>query len=119
MPGKKSWGLFVSLLVLGLSATAEARHVRFLGPHPIAAKHGGGYCFIEAAHLHIYSPDRPVLYQQVNNQYVFTGDPTPFGYDGDRYTYYGHHPIPVATTEPVFCLIVGPHYHPFAPPEGP
>ena len=28
----------------------------------------------------------PALYQQVGDEYVFTGDPTPFGYDGEKHT---------------------------------
>ncbi|HEY7955440.1 MAG TPA: hypothetical protein VII38_09105 [Polyangia bacterium] len=102
-----------------VSSPAEARHVRFLGPHPIAARHGGGYCYIEGPHIHAYAPDRAALYQQVGDEYVFTGDPTPFGYDGPRHVFYGHHPILTATGQPVYCLINGPHYHAFAAPEGP
>jgi hypothetical protein len=111
------------LVVVGvalLAARAEARHVRFLGPHPIAAKYGGGYCYIQAPHLHVYGPDRPALYQQVGDEYVFTGDPTPFGYEGDRHPFYGHHPVIVAgAPEPVYCLIDGPHFHAYAAPETP
>jgi hypothetical protein len=111
---------FSLVAVAALAARAEAKQVRFLGPHPVAAKYGGGYCYIEAPHLHMYTPDRPGLYQQVNDEYVFTGDPTPFGYDGDRHPFYGHHPIVVeGSPEPVYCLIEGPHYHPFAAPETP
>jgi hypothetical protein len=114
----------VSLLVAGAalvvaSRAAEARHVKFLGPHPIASKFGGGYCYIESPHLHVYAPDRPVLYQQVGDQYVFTGDPTPFGYDGDRHQFYGHHPVVTVGAEPVYCYINGPHFHAFAAPAAP
>jgi hypothetical protein len=109
---------FILLLaLLGFAATAEARHVRFLGPHPIAAKYGGGYCYLEVPHLHIYAPDHPALYQQVGDQYVFTGDPVPFGYDGDRFQYYGHHPVP--GVDGVYCYIDGPHFHPYRFPETP
>jgi hypothetical protein len=113
--------MILSLLVLAtLAARAEAKHVRFLGPHPIAARYGGGYCYIEAPHMHVYAPDRPGLYQQVGDEYVFTGDPTPFGYEGERHPFYGHHPVIVAgAAEPVYCLIDGPHYHSYVPPETP
>lgn len=112
--------LFALALVAALAARAEAKHVRFLGPHPIAAKYGGGYCYIEAPHMHVYAPDRPNLYQQVGDDYVFTGDPTPFGYEGDRHPFYGHHPVMVdGSPEPVYCLIDGPHFHPYAAPSTP
>ena len=59
MSGKKSVITLLTVAVIGVAATAEAHHVRFLGPHPIAAKYGGGYCYIEAPHLHLYGPDHP------------------------------------------------------------
>jgi len=112
--------LLALALVVAFAARAEARHVRFLGPHPIAAKYGGGYCYIEAPHMHVYGPDRPNLYQQVGDDYVFTGDPTPFGYEGDRHPFYGHHPVMVdGSPEPVYCLIDGPHFHAYAAPSTP
>jgi hypothetical protein len=109
----------LALFSLGASR-AEAAQVRYLGPHPIAAKHGGGYCYIEAPHLHLYGPDHPNLYQQVDGEYVFAADPTPFGYDGEKHPFYGHHPIVIeGATEPVYCLIEGPHFHPYAAPSTP
>jgi hypothetical protein len=109
-------------LLLTLAGRAEAKHVRYLGPHPIQNKRGGGYCYIDAPHIHAYGPDRPNLYQQVGDQYMFTGDPTPFGYDGERHTFYGHHPIVTAELPngpPVYCLLDGPHFHAYAAPETP
>jgi hypothetical protein len=117
--------LFAALLiVVGLvvgAGRAEARpsHVHFLGAHPIAAKYGGGYCYIETPHIHAYAPDHLALYQQVGDQYVFTGDPTPFGYDGDKHPFYGHHPVVTVGADPVYCYINGPHFHAFAAPEIP
>jgi hypothetical protein len=104
------------------STVVWAHPVRFLGPHPIAAKHGGGYCYIDAPHLHGYRPDRPALFQEVGGELVFTGDPTPFGFEGDRHSFYGHHPIVLpegADGQPVFCLIDGPHFHAFVAPDSP
>jgi hypothetical protein len=105
--------------VMLLGGRAEAKHARFLGAHPIAARYGGGFCYIEAPHLHAYPPDHAALYQQVGDEYVFTGDPTPFGYEGDRHPFYGHHPVVTIAGEPVYCFLDGPHSHAFAPPEGP
>jgi hypothetical protein len=107
--------LLLSLLVVG---RAEAKHAHFLGPHPIAARYGGGFCYIETPHLHIYPPDHPALYQQVGDEQVFTGDPTPFGYEGDKHPYYGHHPLAIGSGEPVYCYIDGPHFHSAPPPSG-
>ena len=111
--------IFVAVLTMSslLAGVAEARHVHFTGPHPIAAKLGGGYCYIETPHLHAYAPDHQALYQQVGDEYVFTGDPTPFGFDGERYKYYGHHPIGSANGEPIYCFIEGPHFHAVQPPD--
>jgi hypothetical protein len=109
--------VLIALPVLALARPAEARAHHFLGPHPIAAKLGGGYCYIEAPHMHIYAPDHPALYQQVDDQWVFTADPTPFGYEGERHPFYGHHPVTIVDGRPVYCYLDGPHYHPFAPPD--
>jgi hypothetical protein len=104
-------------LVLG-AGTASARPAHFLGPHPIATKFGGGYCYIEGPHIHIYPPDHPVLYHDVDGELVFTGDPSPFGYEGPRYKFYGHHPVPGMPGD-VYCYLDGPHVHVYAPPETP
>jgi hypothetical protein len=103
------------LSVLATSGRAEAKHIRFLGPHPITARYGGGFCYIEAPHMHAYAPDHQALYQQVGDEYVFTGDPTPFGYEGERHTFYGHHPVLTVGSAPVYCYLDGPHVHAFAP----
>ena len=67
----------IALFVLiGAQGRADARHVQFLGAHPIASKYGGGFCYIEAPHVHAYAPDHVGLYQQVGDEFVFTGDPT-------------------------------------------
>src|SRR5262245_1903174 len=67
---------------------------RYAGAHPIASRPNAGYCYIDVPHMHDYLPDRPELYQQVGAGYVFVGDPTPFGYQGQKTVYYGHHPVP-------------------------
>jgi hypothetical protein len=110
--------LVVAALV-ALVGEAEARPVHFLGPHPIPRAQGGGYCYIDAPHLHAFGPDHVALYQQVGDEYVFTGDPTPFGYDGEKHVFYGHHPMVGVPGQPVHCYIEGPHFHAFAPPPTP
>ena len=117
---KHPWliGLLIGPL-LAIAAVARAGSVHFIGGHPISAKQGGGYCYIDSPHLHVYGPDRPQLYQRVGDEYVFAADPTPFGYEGDKHPYYGHHPVVTIGSEPVFCYLDGPHFHPFAAPDVP
>src|SRR5579859_1343829 len=110
----------LALVIAALaSRPAYARQVKFLGAHPIASRFGGGYSYIESPHLHIYLPDHQALYQQVGDEWVFTGDPTPFGYEGERHPFYGHHPVVTVGAEPVYCYINGPHFHAFAAPPIP
>ena len=98
---------------------------QFIGAHPLAARPDAGYCYIDVPHMHDYLPDRPALYQQVGDRYVFTGDPVPFGYEGNKTIFYGHHPVPfevepvAAGPTPTFCFMKGPHYHDYPEPEGP
>ena len=103
----------LAIALLGRGARGDARTFIYFGSHPLAA----GYCDIEASHGHPFAPPRPALYEQVGGQFVFTGDPTPFGYSGPHYTYYGHHPVVTMQSEdPVYCYLNGPHYHPYSPP---
>jgi len=111
--------LFAAALAAGVAAPAAVRAAptRFVHAHPVAARAGGGYCYVDAPHLHSYAPDHAALYQPTPAGYYFIGDPTPFGYDGERHVYYGHHPVAAAAAPP-FCFIDGPHYHAAAPPRG-
>jgi hypothetical protein len=110
---------FLAIALTFFPKIASARQVRFIGGHPVASKYGGGYCYIEVPHMHAYAPDHANLYQLVGDHHVFTGDPSPFGYEGEKHTFYGHHPVVTVGAEPVFCYIDGPHSHPFAPPQTP
>ena len=97
---------------------------RFLGSHPLVGSPATGYCYIDVPHVHDYVPDRPAVFREVGDEYVFTGDPVPFGYDGAKTVFYGHHPVPVpvevaAAAPPTFCFIKGPHYHDYPQPEAP
>ncbi|MEO6953803.1 MAG: hypothetical protein ABI321_18520 [Polyangia bacterium] len=119
MPSIHRSVFFALLLVLLVPGRSEAHTNHFLGPHPVAAKYGGGFCLIEAPHMHVYPPDHPNLYQRVGDQLVFTADPTPFGYEGDKHAFYGNHPVITVDGEPVICYIDGPHYHSFPAPDVP
>jgi hypothetical protein len=117
------FGLF---LLIGLSAVADAemKQVRYIGIHPIAKSHGGGFCYIEGPHVHVYEADK-LQYRVHDGAYVFVGDPVAFGYDGPKHVFKGHHPIHVDVVvglpEPdvEWCYIDGPHYHYFPAVEGP
>ncbi len=98
------------------------RQVRFAGIHPIPKSEGGGMCYIEGPHVHIYAANA-VEYRDEGPDHVFVGDPVAYGYQGPKYAYKGPHPMVVTDDdgEPhtEYCYIEGPHFHPFAPPEGP
>jgi len=111
---------FLGFIAISLAAgAAQARTVEFLSHHPIPHKQGGGFCYIEVAHVHNYGPSDTRLFREINGQFYFVGDPTPFQYEGPRYSYYGAHPVvevDVQLPDPVYCYLKGPHYHPYQPP---
>lgn len=117
--------LLASAALALLPARSEAsrtKQVRYGGIHSVPKGRGGGLCHIEAPHVHIYAPDIAVQYREHEGQQVFVGDPVAYGWDGDRHSYYGHHPIHVNvivgddTPDEEYCYLDGPHYHSFAPP---
>ena len=112
------------LVLLGLPALAGPKQVRYVGIHPLPKSEGGGICYIEGPHVHVFDADK-IQYRDHRGANYFVGDPVAYGYDGERYPYKGHHPIHVAAVvgdddpDDVYCYINGPHFHYFAPPEGP
>ena len=95
-------------------ATAGAAKNRFLAAHPLAGSPGTGYCYIDVPHVHDYVPDRPAVYQQVGDEYVFTGDPVPFGYEGEKTVFYvGPIPPEVARERPQRERAVEIEYQPY------
>lgn len=118
--------LALSLAVLGgLAGAAWGRQVKYAGVHPISAP-SGGFCYIEAPHVHVYAPKHAdVLYRDHDGYAHFVGDPVAYGYDGPKHAYYGHHPVfvdvllledEVDGDEIEYCYLDGPHYHHYAPP---
>lgn len=118
--------LALSLVAAG---SAEAKQWRYAGLHPLDGRPKGGLCHIGAVHVHTAAPvHAELMYRQHEGAYVFIGDPTPFGYEGERYSFYGHHPVvlsfvlgeeePEAEEPETYCYHDGPHYHAYAPPEG-
>src|SRR5690242_12209401 len=76
---------------LGLLATAEARVVRYHSQHPLPGN--AGFCYIDVPHVHAFAPAEPRVYRVHDDEYYFVGDPTPYGYEGDHYAFYGPHPV--------------------------
>jgi hypothetical protein len=106
------------LLFGGGAAEAHGKQVRFLGVHPIPKAEGGGICYIEGPHVHIYVANDKVQYRVHDGENHFVGDPVAYGYDGPKFTYKGPHPIHVEG-DVEWCYLDGPHFHAFAEPEGP
>ena len=120
------WILIVLATVLSVSAFADAKfgkQVRFVGIHPIPKSEGGGICYIEGPHVHIYAANK-VEFRDHGGDHYFVGDPVADGFDCHRYAYNGPHPIHVDDVvgggpDVQYCYLTGPHFHNFAPPEGP
>jgi hypothetical protein len=112
------FGCFIALSVAA-AGVARAEAVYYVSRHPLPLRVGHGFCNIDVPHFHDYPPSDVRLYRQVDGEYYFVGDPTPFGYEGPRYSYYGPHPIAdvnVTFGGPTYCYLKGPHYHWYAPP---
>jgi hypothetical protein len=120
----------VALVALGVVAPGApafgsgGKQVRYVGIHPIPKAEGSGICYIEGPHVHIFDADR-IQYREHRGASYFVGDPVAYGYDGSRYVYKGHHPIRISAVvgygdpDDTYCYLDGPHYHYFAPVEGP
>lgn len=116
------------LLVVAFAGTAVAgkhgKQVRYVGIHPIPKSAGGGICYIEGPHVHIFAANK-LEYRDHRGANYFVGDPVAYGYDGPKHVYKGHHPIHVDAVvgddedDTEWCYLDGPHYHAFAAPDGP
>lgn len=115
----------IAVVAVGAGVQADAapksRQVRYVGIHPIPKSEGGGICYIEGPHVHIFSANK-LEYRDHRGSNYFVGDPVAYGYDGPKYAYKGNHPIHVDAVvdddaeDTEFCYIDGPHYHYFEPP---
>jgi hypothetical protein len=121
--------VLLAITSIAVSPDARADHqrqVRYVGVHPIPKEYGGGTCYIEVPHVHVYMvPDAKVHYRDHRGALYFVGDPTAYGYDGPKYAYDGPHPIRVdavvgdpdgSDPDEEYCYIQGPHYHSYQPP---
>jgi hypothetical protein len=120
-----NWLGLAGALLLTSMGTAEAKQWKYAGMHPRGGQPGDGLCHIEATHVHTAAPiQADVLYRTHDGAYIFIGDPTPFGYEGPRHSYYGHHPvvlnvlinIDVDVDVVEYCYHDGPHFHAYEPP---
>ena len=85
----------ILVAMLGTSARAFAdakQQVSYIGIHPVAKSDGGGICYIEGPHVHMYEADK-IQYRDHRGAQFFVGDPVAYGYDGPKKAYKGHHPI--------------------------
>jgi hypothetical protein len=122
---RQSWLLIVLACLAASPALADhkfGKQVRFAGIHPIPKNEGGGICYIEGPHVHIYAANK-LEYRTHGDDHVFVGDPVAYGYDGPKYAYKGPHPIHVdayvgGDPDVEYCYIEGPHYHYFEPGDG-
>ncbi|HZA14165.1 MAG TPA: hypothetical protein VE618_06705 [Myxococcaceae bacterium] len=117
----------LALAVALIGSAAETKPVKYAGVHPRTGQPDGGVCYIQFFHAHRFEPaNASVLYRVHAGAFFFIGDPVPFGYDGPRHAYYGHHPVLVnavleddAGADHIeYCYLDGPHFHSFAPPSG-
>jgi hypothetical protein len=112
------------ILLAGPAVAGNGKQVRYVGIHPLPRSEGEGMCYIEGPHVHIFDADK-VQYRDHHGASYFVGDPVAYGYDGERFAYKGHHPIHVDAVlgdgdpDDEYCYISGPHYHYFAPADGP
>lgn len=120
--------LLAAIAAVGTVTAADAgkgkgKQVKYVGVHPIPKGHGGGICYIEAPHVHVFAPtDVKVQYRLHDGHYYFVGDPVAYGWDGPKHSYYGHHPVDVdyvvgeGPDHVEYCYLDGAHFHAYAPP---
>jgi hypothetical protein len=103
-----------SALSFGGVASAQGGFL-YGGMHPVNPQFGGGFCYTNAAHDHPYPIDASIayLYRNTNGYQYFVGNPYHFGYQGQAFPYYNHHPLPEHNS---YCYIDGAHQHHFLPP---
>lgn len=111
----KRW-LFLAAIVASIgtsAASAQDMRYPFNGVHPNhPAK--GGFCYNAGVHSHRMPPDPNIsyLYRNWSGYNYFMGDPYAFGYTGQAFAYYNHHPVSHTGS---YCYLDGSHYHHFLP----
>ena len=122
---QRIWLIAIAIVLAATSVRADhGKQSRFVGVHPIPKSEGGGLCYIEGPHVHIYAADK-LQYRDHAGASYFVGDPVAYGYDGPHFAYKGPHPIHVEAVvgddvpDEEYCYLEGPHFHSFQPVEGP
>ncbi len=82
------------------------QYYAYYGGHVIPERYGGGWCFIQGLHYHVYPPDYAEYYQNDDGYYSYQG-PVSF-------YFYGPHPIPAADGGG-WCYRHGRHVHHYHP----
>jgi hypothetical protein len=113
---KRFLAVFACVWMLGMSDASAQAVFAYGGIHPIQPAAGGGFCYTNAPHNHPFpiDPNIAYLYRTHNNLYYFAGNPYHFGYQGQAFPYYGHHPLPDYSS---YCYLDGSHFHHFLPPS--
>lgn len=88
-----------------------AEHL-YRGPHPVHPDFGAGFCDRQDVHGEPYAPFEPELFARVDGAWVFTGDPSDFGYEGQAHWYANPHPLPEEYGGD-WCHYPWPHRHLF------
>jgi hypothetical protein len=117
---------FAALVAVGALALAGggSKQVRYIGVHPLPKAEGGGMCYIEGPHVHLFAAAK-LEYRDHRGYNYFVGDPVAYGYEGPKHSYKGPHPIQVDVVvgddveDVEYCYLAGPHYHYFVPPDSP
>jgi hypothetical protein len=112
----RKWLALVVLFGALSAGSAHAQGYLYGGLHPINPTAGGGFCYTTTPHDHDYpiDPNISYLYRLYNGYYYFVGNVYDFGYQGEAFPYYGHHPVPDWGS---YCYLNGVHYHYFLPPS--
>lgn len=111
----------VALAAPAAAGKGNGKQVRYVGIHPVPPSQGGGVCYIEGPHVHVFAANK-LEYRDHRGYQHFVGDPVAYGYDGPRHAYKGHHPIHVHAVvgddheDVAYCYLDGPHFHAYAPP---
>lgn len=111
----KRWFFLAAIVASIGTSAASAQDIMYPynGVHP---KHPsrGGFCYNSGAHSHRLPPDANIayLYRNYGGYNYFVGDPYAFGYQGQAFPYYNHHPVSHIGSH---CYLDGQHYHHFLP----
>lgn len=109
-----AFAVTLCLVFLGTGKAQAAPVIFYQGPHPVAKASGGGFCYKNGLHYHLYKPSDVKQFSVRGDIYYFTSDPVLYGYKKKMQRYFGHHPVSNSWGGGI-CYIAGPHYHYYKP----